>query len=379
MKLLKNLKENEKSIIKIYSICLVITLIAVMIGFFGGSILDVVNSILSTLSPFIIGFVIAFLLNQPYVFISNLMDKVSPNKKRKGISILLTYILAIIFIILLFSFVIPEMISSIPGIIESISLYSTELTIFLDELIVSMDLEGEIINQLNAIIDSLFAELGNILSVVINSITEMVSGIISASTNTILGIVISVYFISQKAQLRKGTKRVVVAFSNENVATKIGKVVDLSANIFNKFIVGQLSVAFILGLLCFIVMSIFQMENAAFISTVVGFSNIIPYFGPFIGAVPGVILLLSTNPIHALMFIGIVIVLQQVDNTLISPRIVGNSVGLPGLWIIFAILIAGGLFGIPGMIIGTPTFAIIYTLANNYIDKKIKAKEIISE
>ena len=204
----------------------------------------------------------------------------------------------------------------------------------------------------------------------------MVLSTTSGFYNFVMGIVISVYFLAAKEQLCRLVKRLAVAFIPIKYLPKIYEIIDITDTKCGRFLVGDIIDAAFVGLLTFVAMVILNVPYAPLIAVLIGVTNIIPFFGPFIGAIPSAFLLFIINPWEMIKFILIVVVIQQLDGNLFKPKIIGNQVGLSSFWVLFSVIVGGALFGLPGFILGTPIFAVIYSLvrkrANNAIDEKGK-------
>ena len=191
-----------------------------------------------------------------------------------------------------------------------------------------------------------------------------------------IGIIVSFYILGNKEKLNIQAQKIVYALSPKKYIENISNIYHLSSDIFGKYIIGTLIDSLIVGILCFVGMAIFKMPYALLISVIVGVTNIIPFFGPFIGGIPSFLILFIIEPIQALWFALFIFVLQQVDGNILKPKIIGNSIGLSGLWVMFSVIIGGGLFGISGMILGVPLFAVVYLIISDVIHKRLKDKKI---
>ena len=189
--------------------------------------------------------------------------------------------------------------------------------------------------------------------------------------------IISIYFLTGKDKLILQSRKIIVALFKEKTSKKILNAISVTNDTFSNFVSGQLIDAFILGTLCFIGMNIFKFEYAFLISLLIGLTNIIPIVGPFLGTIPCAFILFLINPIKAFWFVVFIILLQQIDSNIIYPRVVGNKVGLPALWVLVAILIGGGLFGIIGMLVAVPTMSIIYDLTRKKVNETLETKKLM--
>lgn len=334
---------------------------------------------ISTLQPFIIGFVIAYLLNFILVFIENRIlthEKVNNlnQKSKRGIGILLTYIVAFIIMYLFIQFVLPQVVDSIVGLVNDIPTYVANLTVFIEDLSSKFDLNNEYVGMAmekwNEFINYTINILTNLLPVLANALKSVASSI----WNIILGIIISIYMLIDKERFAASTKKVVYAmFSKENAET-IVELGNRSNDTFGKFLSGKIIDSVIIGILTFIILTVTKMPFTILVSVIVGITNIIPFFGPFIGAIPSFIIIMFVSPVKALWFLLIIVIIQQLDGNIIGPKILGDSIGISAFWILFSILVAGKLLGLVGMIIGVPLFAIIYSVVKDIVEDKLSKK-----
>ena len=195
----------------------------------------------------------------------------------------------------------------------------------------------------------------------------------------ILGIIVSVYLLIDKEKLCALSKKITYGLFPESYADEIIKLVDRSNYTFGRFLVGKIIDSLIIGVLTFIILTIFKMPYTILVSVIVGITNIIPFFGPFIGAIPSFIIILFVSPVQALWFLLIILFIQQLDGNVIGPKILGDSIGISAFWILFSILVAGKLLGIVGMIIGVPLFAIFYSIVKEFIESKLRKKGLKTE
>ena len=348
------------------------------------SVLGVLSTTLGILSPFIIGFALAFILNKPFVFfrdkvLGKLVDK---NKKkerlglRAGIAILLVYLLVIIFLVLIFSFVLPQLVRSISGFINYIPQYSKELFNTIDNMVDKVIINEAMLNTIEKTSASLVSTMKTVLSNAVPAIVSFISNFASNVINIVIAVIVSIYLLFDKDHLKYQYRVIVRAFLNEKNANRVLRVTELTSKTFSDFIGGQIIDAIIIGVLCSIGLAVLKVPYALLIGTIVGFTNIIPYFGPWIGSIPSVFILFMVKPMYAIIFIIFVVILQQVDANIIYPNVVGSSVGLGALFVTFSIIVGGGLFGLVGMILGVPTFAVIYTLVKEKAYKNLKKKNI---
>ena len=353
-------------------------------------IVQFLKALVNVLQPVLIGIVIAYLLNP----IVNFMErrgtvtaqklkwkKITPNQIRM-ISVAVTEILAIIVILGIGSMLMPELINSLGTFIGSLPGYINKIAELLEVLTKNSDSQWiefienllndgskEISSWINA---GVLQNLENFLSY----FTTSVIGIAKMALNIMIGVIISVYLLVSKQKFVGQGKKVLYALFYERQANNILEVVRKSHSIFSGFISGKLIDSLIIGVLCFIGMSIMKMPYIPLVSVLVGVTNVIPFFGPYLGAIPSILLILLISPGKGIMFLIFIIILQQLDGNIIGPKILGSSTGLSAFWVIFAILIGSGLFGIIGMIAGVPVFAVIYYLIKTGLEYSLRKKNL---
>ncbi len=362
------------------------------------TILDAVKKVIGILSPVILGFVIAFLLN-PIVkktenLLKPLMKKVFKkeeisHKFSRAIGIFVALVVALLIVVALINMIIPEVYRSIRDLVvtlpKEIHLLSEKINTMLEGnstldkffktlILSSNDYIEEWISTdlLKWVQDDLISQTGNFVTSVTVGVVNVVKGIM----NVLIGVIISVYLLISKEKFLRQSKKVIYALCKPKKANLILHIGRKANEIFNGFIIGKIIDSAIIGVLCFIGVSIFRMPYALLVSVIVGVTNVIPVFGPYMGAVPCAILILLVDPMKGLGFIIFIILLQQLDGNVIGPKILGESTGLSPFWVVFSILLAGGLFGIVGMIVGVPTFALIYYIIKLFIQQKLEAKNL---
>ncbi|ONI38011.1 hypothetical protein AN639_03955 [Candidatus Epulonipiscium fishelsonii] len=355
--------------------------------------LNIVNSsygfIVDLLNPIIYGFVFAYILKGPYNFIRDKVIKYNGgtsrfDKLKPAIALISSYTIFIGVIILLVVAVVPQLWSSINTLIQEISTKEFDKILAelknLNDLNISSKELAEIWSKVEEALKNFATLLTDIISKIVPAITNFLVGFTTSITNSVIVFVFSLYFLAAKESLVIQVKKLFFAFLPEKVANylvHVGYVVD---GAFSKFITGQITEAFILGTLSFIGMTILNFPYALLVSIILGATNVIPIVGPIFGAFPATFIVFmadTSNPMKAIWFIVFIIVLQQIDGNLIYPRVVGSSIGLPGLWVMITILVGGNLFGIMGMLIGVPAVAVIYSLMKEVTNAKLKEKNII--
>jgi predicted PurR-regulated permease PerM len=296
---------------------------------------------------------------------------------RRALAIITTYLIAVLLFVLLLRLVIPQLIESITAFVGNTNTYLSNLNSLLDWIGASLDFEPERMDQfrlssadvLNRVIEAAREFTPQILDMSI----QIGSGLISGLT----AIISSIYMLSGKDVIFRQIRRFFYAFVPRRSVDYMTRVIKLSTEVFTGFISGKLIDSAIIGAICFVglyVIDSFAIDMPFYplISVIVAVTNIIPFFGPFIGAIPSALILLIVNPISAIWFVVFILVLQQFDGNILGPKILGNTVGLPPLWILAAIVIGGGLFGFTGMVAGVPAVAVIYTLVREIVSNRLK-------
>ncbi len=351
-------------------VALVISLVFNKLGYIAVTI----KAIVSTVSSVLYGVVMAFLTAPVYDKISDRLAKIfsslfpkwkSPIKLAKFIATLACLVILIFVIFALIMMIIPELVNSISNVINYAPDGMLKLEDWLKDILnKNPDLEKLVIGNYQDISDRLsdFATT-NVLPNVNTYIKNLSSGVLNALgviVNIIIGMMVMMYLLNMKTTLASQAKKIVYAIAGVRIGNEIVTEARYIKDMFEKFIVGKIIDSIIIGIINYIFMAVIHMPYALLISVVVGVTNVIPFFGPFIGAIPSVVLLLLISPLTALQFAVWILVLQQVDGNIIGPKILGQTTGLPSFWVLFSILLFGGLFGIVGMIIAVPTWAIIY-------------------
>lgn len=334
-----------------------------------------------TCMPIIDGLVLAYLMTPlvkhmerdffiPLCKRLNLNTESAKTKKRmRLLSALITVIFVFVLLYLLCASIIPQLIVSIQNIALQLPVYATNLQDWIQKLFENNDdLAGivtSLINQYsNELEDYLNSKLVPQLNVILtrfsSSIFSSMLGLLVTAWNLLIGLIISVYLLVSKESFAGQSKKIIYAIWEEETANKLISNIRFVNATFGGFINGKLVDSLIIGLICFIGMTLLQLPYPLLISVIVGITNIIPFFGPYLGAIPSIVLILMVNPKQALYFAIFVLILQQFDGNFLGPKILGNKTGLSSFWVIFSITLFGGYWGILGMAIGVPVFAVIY-------------------
>lgn len=346
---------------------------------------QLLGTFLGVVSPIVGGFVIAYLLNAPVVFFK---EKVfSSQKQRVALSILTVYLLALALLILLLQLVLPQVGDSLLQLLSNLTTYLGNLSKMVQELTQALHVEGDALTELVNGFNELIREFSSadivkrVTELLTNSVPQILdlslslgNGVVNVVVNGLTALITSVYMLFGKERLIRQLKRLIHAVFPSRAVNRILIIAKRSNNIFSGFINGKLLDSAIIGVLCFILCTLFRIPYAVLISVVVGVTNVIPVFGPIVGAVPCLMILVIVNPWAALRFGVLIIALQQFDGNILGPKILGNSTGLSALGVLVAIIVGGGLFGFVGMLLGVPTFAVICSLVEDWTEQRLLSK-----
>jgi len=346
---------------------------------------------LGLLSPFIIGVCFAFVLNllmkffEKRVFVRfNRKKDPKWEKTRRPLCIGLTLVVFLGLMTLLISFLIPmlresvvTLVNNLPGYVRNLESWANQ---FLARFNISTDLVETVTQFIYQFSDSIIDALKDSMPKIFETATSIASGIF----NVIFGFIISIYMLSGKERILHNIKRTGYAFLPRRAADYLCHIYHLVNERFTGFVSGQFTEAVILAVLCYTGMSILGAvlpgqgwnQYALLISVIIGITNIIPIVGPILGTIPGALILLMVDPFQAVIFVVYIIILQQIESNLIYPRVVGTSVGLPGIWVMFAVLVGGELFGLPGIVLGVPATSVCYVLFGEAVSRRLKKKEL---
>ena len=342
-----------------------------------------VNKWFAVLAPFIYGFVIAYLINFPYKFFQDkifkpLFKNKRNNKKLINVSSMVSaYCVILGIFVFLMLIIVPEIVSSLQQFLFNLPQYITSSSEFVDSIEKRFNIDILTYEQTNKILNTVSGNIDRFTDTLFPSVFNFTKSFTLGIYNFAIGLIISMYFIGSKDKLINQLKLIIYTYIPKNTVNKTYQILRLSHNTFGNFLAGKVLDSLIIGILCFIGMKVLGIPYDLIISTLVGVTNIIPFFGPFIGAVPSILILLLVDPVKALWFTIFILILQQVDGNIIGPKILGNSVGISGLWIMFGVIIGGGLFGFMGMIIGVPVVAVLYTMISEHIKKLHSEKDTL--
>lgn len=380
MRLLPNKKYNV--ILKYVIIAIIITLLLVLAMFSWNTVKTVFSTVIKIFEPIIWGAVIAFIMNPIMMstekFCMRFIFRKKPHPKiSRALGVVVATLVFIAVILAIILSVIPEIISNIPGIYDGIRY---ELLPYIQErtnklLEDNPSIQGIVNDQLS----SLGTTLQGIISSLVPRLTNFLTSLFDFANsvkNFVFGIIIAIYFLLSKESLQTQAKKFIVANFKEDTYHWIFNFTSNTNSALLNFIYGKIIDSIIIGILCCVGLIVLRMPYVMIISIIIGITNIIPIFGPFIGAVPAAILILIAEPRKVIWFIIFIIALQQLDGNIIGPKILGSKIGLSPFWMLFSIIIFGSMFGIVGMIVGVPLFAVAYDLIRAYVDTKLKEKNM---
>ncbi|MBQ2470869.1 MAG: AI-2E family transporter, partial [Ruminococcus sp.] len=327
---------------------------------------DIIGKILGILSPFFLGFLIAYILNFPYKFFyTKLFRKMGIKhtfwqRFKKPLSIICTYIIFFAVVAALIGIVVPQIAANIstlyehmPEYVQTGYQYISQLFDFLNtHLHTHLNLDAtvqEAYNQITNLVQNLdFAKTADATKNVLGIVSVFLLNTVSGLYNFIMALIISIYFLASKEQLCRQVKKMTVAVVPMKYLPRLYEIVDVTDTKCGRFLVGDIIDAGLIGILIYITMSIFHLPYAPMIAVLVGVTNIIPFFGPFIGGVPSALILFLVDPMDMIWFVIILVVIQQLDGNVFKPKIIGNQLGISGFWVLFSVIVGGALFGIPG-------------------------------
>ena len=365
-------KENKKDMIKFIIFAVVLIFVFIHIK----EIWNFLGFILQLIMPFILGIVIAFVLN----ILINLIEKKLLNKAKMGdkskrtISLLLSFAIVFTFIVVLLLLIIPQLKNTVELFVDNMPMYEENVKELLDKFNINPEIVTEIEEGVKNFGTVAIEFIKNNTDHILEVTLGVASNVISIIVNTVIALVFAIYLLVQKEKLLSQLNKVLKAYLPLNKVSKIRDIAKLSNRICANFVSGQCLEAVIIGVLCFIGMLILGIPYAATISVLIGVTALIPVYGAFIGTIFGAFLIFMVSPIKALIFIIFIIILQQFEGNLIYPKVVGKSVGLPGIWVFVAVTIGASLAGIVGMLISVPIVSILYSILATDVNYRINAK-----
>lgn len=342
-------------------------------------IFGLLGQILSGCRPLFIGFAIAFVLNRPCSFFCRHYERNLGERWRKlgrPLAVLTSYLVLIAAIVALFSFVLPQVVESMRLLAASLGGYISNLQKLINDAAEYLDWES-IHLDLSKLSSNLEKMINGLLSGVSGAATQLMTvtgNIISMFVTLVLAIVFSIYMLAGQEKLLGQGRRLLRAYLPKRWADQVSGVIRLTAEIFSNFVSGQLIEACILGGLCALGTFFIQADYAALVGVIIGVSALIPVAGAYVGALLSAFLLVMVDPVRALVFLVFLAVLQQIEGNVIYPRVVGTSIGLPGIWVLAAVTVGGGLFGLLGVLLSVPTVSVLYALLKRDVRRRLQAR-----
>ena len=369
-------KKLFKSILLLITYTVVLVMVLSRLGLIAGG----VAWVLGLVKPLLIGFALAFVLNRPCHFFFRLYDRGLSRTRARGaarpLAVVTSYLVLILAIAAIFSFVVPKLVESIQTFALNLGGYLANVQGWYNDIIAyfHLDVEALDLSGLNDVLKNLFNYVLGFLSDLGPHLLELTSGIVSMVVTGVLSLVFSIYMLSGRDTLMSQCRRVLRAYVPARFADPLTDVVHLTADTFTRFVTGQLIEACILGGLCAAGMLFIQADYAPLIGVIIGASAIIPVAGAYIGAIVSALLLVMVSPIKALVFLVFLVVLQQIEGNVIYPKVVGTSIGLPGIWVLAAVTIGGGVGGLVGVLLSVPVASVLYALLRRDVHKRLACK-----
>ena len=352
---------------------------------------DAVSKVTGILMPFIYGAVIAYLLKPVCNTIEGFLHRIFPEKLHSManmLAIAATLLFGVLVVYALVMMVVPQLITSVTSLYYTAQTSITRFMRWVNTQEVFLDNEtlmgyfndayDAIADNLTTLRTTLLPSLQNIQGI-LSGVGVGVMNVVTWFKNLLIGLIVAVYLLASRKKFAKQAKMILYSVVKPHWAQLIQEEVLYADKMFGGFINGKIMDSAIIGVLCYFACIIFKFPSALLVSVIIGVTNVIPFFGPFIGAVPATLLILIQSPIKAIWFVLFVLVLQQLDGNVIKPHLFGGSTGLPAIWVLVSITIGGGLFGIPGMLLGVPVFAVIYLLFAEFVSSRLKKKKMPEE
>lgn len=355
------------------------------------SVYGAVRTVWRVLGVVITGLAMAFVLNVPLKLFENrvfygMSEDRRPlvRKLRRPVSLVFALVVSLGLIGILIAVVLPQLTATVAEVAARLPEYISSAVNWLNDFLAGFGIEIESLKNFTVDWEKVFSELTTYLkegsanvdgSSVVDTVTGVGTSVVSTVMNTFLGLVVAVYILAQKERIGRFTRRCIDAFLPQKAASGLARIASMASETFSNFVAGQLADSCILGILCYICMRIFRFPYPEVISVVIGVTSLVPMVGSFIGEVIGALLILIVSPLKALLFVVMVLAIQQVDGAFIYPRIVGRSVGLPGVAVFCAVIVGGNVAGVIGAMIGVPVCALIYALLREAVDARLRRRE----
>lgn len=371
-------KPSEKSMIRVLSVSGIIIVAFFLFLANLKAVGNGISAVIGALAPFIYGIFFALILIPLRNIVENkwLKNVRWKKKTKRKAATAFAMIFMILVLTAFFALVIPELVRSISTFLKNLGGYVNTLSSSLEALSKSDAKTASVIESVFDQVQDYITKGLNGASGGLSRLMNYVQSVINGILDFLIGLIVCVYLLLDTEELKLQSKKFFYAAFQTRIADHIVYICHLTAGMFNKFIFGKAVDSLIIGMICYVCCMVMRMPYAALIAVIVGVTNMIPVFGPFIGAIPCLVILVMIDWVKALEFLIFIIILQQCDGNIIGPYILGDAVGLPTLWVMFAIIVGGALFGIVGMFIGVPAFAVIYTLIKDWSRHRLEEKNI---
>lgn len=347
------------------------------------SVYGAVKTVWNVFGVVITGLAMAFVLNVPLkLFEDRVFYGMSEDRRplvrrlRRAVSLVCALVVSLGVIVILIAVVLPQLTQTVTEVAARLPEYISAVVNWINEVLAKFDIEIEALKEFTVDWEKVFKDLSTYLKEgnVINTATDVGTAAASTVMNTFLGLVVAVYVLAQKERIGRFTRRCIDAFLPKRASSAISRVASMASETFSSFVAGQLADSCILGILCYICMLIFRFPYPEVISVVIGVTSLVPMVGSFIGEVIGALLILIVSPLKALLFVIMVLAIQQVDGAFIYPRIVGKSVGLPGVAVFCAVIVGGNIAGVLGAVMGVPVCAVLYALLKEAVASRLEGR-----
>lgn len=371
-KIFKDPESKKKIQILTLSGIFVATFIMLVFNF--NNVASFLSNLFTALFSFVWGILFALIMYPIACKLEKILPEKWKFKTKRFVSSLLSTLLLIVVIVVSVVVIIPSLATSITSLSNTIKAISSNPSVWINSIQNTLHLSDDIVRMI-------YSYSNQILQAVLNALQNIIPNVLSATIATasalikiIIGFIVCLYILNDRQKLAITFSKVASAYLNESQYNRGKKIGHLLLEKFTGFFGGKLLDSLIVGIICFVAMLFINSQYAALIAIVVGITNIVPFFGPFIGAIPCALILLFVDPLDSLIFIIMILILQQIDGNIIGPRIIGDSVGLSSLWIMFAIILGGAYFGFFGMLLGVPVFSAIYYIFKEIVDERLEEK-----
>lgn len=379
--------QNQKYFtVAVYALIVLISTISIVFFFLNLDFVDrFIGKLLSICSPLLYGAFIAYALNplmkiyEEKVFRPRKKGRLLSRSARRGLAVAASLLSVVLFLALFIAMIIPQLKTSIFDLIDKFPEYIASLEDLAYSLSQSNETIAGFVNSALSYLDDLMSRSYELIQEYLPVLTEILQSVASAVLDIVLGFVFAVYFLCAKEYIIAQTKKISKALFSEKIYEKIAYFVSLTDRTFGKYFIAAILDSILVGFICFLFVQFAGMPYAPLIGVVIAITNIIPIFGPFIGAIPCALILFVCKPSYAITFAIMILIVQQIDGNIIVPRIHGASTGLPPVWIIVSITVMSGLFGFIGMFIGVPCFSVIYTLVKQHVEGRLDKKSFSTD